>query len=140
MPAAAAIASMLAEPMPCSANTRAAASNSFSLVSSRVGRVRSLDMPGILAHCNSIQYCIELHRRSAMPDTAPPSLANSFFRGAMSPAFREDPYPYYERFRGPRPLLQVADTIWFAMGHADVTALLRHPKLSTDESHATAEN
>jgi cytochrome P450 len=66
-------------------------------------------------------------------------LANSFFQGAMSPAFRDDPYPFYERFRGPQPLLQVADTIWFAMGHADVTALLRHPKLSTDESRSTAE-
>jgi cytochrome P450 len=78
-----------------------------------------------------------------MPDTATPSpaptLASSFFQGAMSPAFRDDPYPFYERFRGPRPLLQVADTIWFAMGHADVTALLRHPKLSTDESRSSAE-
>src|SRR5215218_4919770 len=100
---------MLAAPMPCCSKTSAAASNSFSLVSSRVGRVRCLDMVGKLAHCHSIQYCIELHRRSAMPDTSPPSLANSFFRGAMSPAFREDPYPYYERFRGPRPLLQAAD-------------------------------
>ncbi|HEY4169847.1 MAG TPA: cytochrome P450 [Reyranella sp.] len=78
-----------------------------------------------------------------MPDTATPSstptLANSFFQGAMSPAFREDPYPYYERFRGPAPLLRVADTIWFAMGHSHVAALLRHPKLSTDESRSTAE-
>src|SRR5262249_29794430 len=37
---------MLAAPMPCSANTRAAASNNFSRVSSRVGRVRTLDMRG----------------------------------------------------------------------------------------------
>ena len=68
-----------------------------------------------------------------------PSLADRFFLEAMSPAFREDPYPYYERFRGPAPLLRVADTIWFALGHADVTTLLRHPKLSTDESHAATE-
>ena len=68
-----------------------------------------------------------------------PSLADRFFVEAMSPAFRKDPYPYYERFRGPAPLLRVADTIWFAFGHADVTALLRHPKLSTDESHAATE-
>jgi cytochrome P450 len=67
------------------------------------------------------------------------SLADRFFIEAMSPAFREDPYPYYERFRGPAPLLRVADTIWFALGHADVTTLLRHPKLSTDESHAATE-
>ena len=68
-----------------------------------------------------------------------PSLADRFFVEAMSPAFREDPYPHYERFRGPTPLLRVADTIWFALGHADVTALLRHPRMSTDESHATTE-
>jgi cytochrome P450 len=68
-----------------------------------------------------------------------PSLADRFFVEAMSPAFREDPYLHYERFRGPDPLLRVADTIWFALGHADVTALLRHPGMSTDESHATTE-
>ena len=70
MPAAAAIASMLAAPMPCCSNTSAAASNSFSFVSSRVGRVRTLDMRREFSTFNSIHYCIELHRRSAMPDTA----------------------------------------------------------------------
>jgi cytochrome P450 len=68
-----------------------------------------------------------------------PSLADRFFVEAMSPAFRDDPYPHYERFRGPNPLLRVADTIWFALGHGDVTNLLRHPGMSTDESHATTE-
>lgn len=68
-----------------------------------------------------------------------PNLANRFFMEAMSPAFREDPYPYYERFRGPTPLLRVGETIWFALGHADVTMMLRHPNLSTDESHAATE-
>ena len=78
------------------------------------------------------------HAQPTTPSPTP-SLANRFFQGAMSPAFRDDPYPFYERFRGPNPLLQVADTIWFAMGHADVTALLRNPKLSTDESKSSAE-
>jgi cytochrome P450 len=78
------------------------------------------------------------HVQPAQVPSPRPTLANSFFQGAMSPAFRDDPYPFYERFRGPAPLLQVADTIWFAMGHADVTALLRNPKLSTDESQSTA--
>lgn len=68
-----------------------------------------------------------------------PTLADRFFMEAMSPAFREDPYPHYERFRGPDPLLRVADTIWFALGHAEVTALLRDPRLSSDESRATTE-
>ena len=75
-------------------------------------------------------------------DIAPgtPSLADRFFVEAMSPAFREDPYPHYERFRGPAPLLRVAETIWFALGHADVTTLLRHPRMSTDEQqHAATE-
>jgi cytochrome P450 len=76
----------------------------------------------------------------AMPDAATvASPTDRFFLEAMSPAFREDPYPYYERFRGSSPLLRMADTIWFALGHAEVTALLRHPGLSTDESHAATE-
>src|SRR6185437_3928837 len=66
MPAAAAIASMLAAPMPCCSNTSAAASNSFSLVSSRVGRVRTLDMAGILAHqLDTILYRLALEDRHA---------------------------------------------------------------------------
>src|SRR5882724_7962237 len=122
MPAAEAIASMLAEPMPCCSNTSAAASNSFSFVSSRVGRVRTLDMAGNLAHLQFDTSLYRIAREVVMPDhAAVPSLADRFFREAMSPAFREDPYPHYERFRGPEPLLRVADTIWFALGHADVT-------------------
>lgn len=76
--------------------------------------------------------------QTSIPST-PPTLADRFFVEAMSPAFREDPYPYYERFRGPTPLLRVGETIWFALGHADVTTMLRHPNLSTDESHAATE-
>ena len=76
--------------------------------------------------------------QTSVPSTQP-NLADRFFMEAMSPAFREDPYPYYERFRGPTPLLRVAETIWFALGHADVTTMLRHPNLSTDESHAATE-
>jgi cytochrome P450 len=33
----------------------------------------------------------------------------------------------------------VDNTIWLALGHADVTAMLRHPKLSSNESRATTE-
>ncbi len=69
----------------------------------------------------------------------PTTLADNFFVEAMSPAFREDPYPLYERFRRREALLKVADTIWFSLAHADVTALLRHPKLSSDETRATTE-
>jgi cytochrome P450 len=69
-----------------------------------------------------------------------PTMADNFFLEAMKPAFREDPYPFYERFRSAAPLLRVADTIWFALGHAEVAAMLRHPRLSTDEvQHATTK-
>lgn len=72
--------------------------------------------------------------------TAAPSLADRFFVEAMSPAFHEDPYPYYERFRGHGRLLRVGETIWFALGLPEVTALLRHPRLSSDESHAAVRS
>jgi cytochrome P450 len=67
------------------------------------------------------------------------SLADRFFVDAMSAAFREDPYPYYETYRGRERLLRVDDTIWLSLSHADVTAMLRHPKLSSNESRATTE-
>jgi cytochrome P450 len=65
------------------------------------------------------------------------SLADRFFVEAMSPEVRRDPHPYYERFRGPEPLLRAAETVWFCLGHAEVTTLLRHPRLSSDETRAT---
>src|SRR5258708_7404788 len=82
---------MLAAPMPCSSNTSAAASNSFSRVSSRVGRVRTLDMTWILAHCNSIQYRIEWQKRGFHEHAQPgrPVLRRSDVarlpRGPLSP-------------------------------------------------------
>jgi pimeloyl-[acyl-carrier protein] synthase len=71
-----------------------------------------------------------------MPDT---SLAEQFFVDAMSPGFREDPYPHYEAYRTAEPLLRVDDTMWFSLAHQDVTTLLRHPKLSSDETRAATE-
>src|SRR5687767_8015997 len=54
---------MLAAPMPCSANTRAAAANSCPMVWSRVGRVRILDMYRLSFHkSNWIQCCIQLRK------------------------------------------------------------------------------
>jgi cytochrome P450 len=67
------------------------------------------------------------------------SLADRFFVDAMSAAFREDSYPYYETYRGRERLLRADDTIWLSLGHADVTGMLRHPKLSSNESRATTE-
>ena len=71
-----------------------------------------------------------------MPELSP---ADRFFVDVMSPAFRENPYAYYDRYRSGTPLTRVADTMWFAFAHADVTALLRHPKLSSNEGRATSE-
>jgi pimeloyl-[acyl-carrier protein] synthase len=67
------------------------------------------------------------------------SFAERFFVDAMSPAFREDPYPLYESYRGAERLLRVDDNIWFSLVHSDVASMLRHPKLSSDESRATTE-
>src|SRR5262245_53048360 len=74
--------------------------------------------------------------RTTMTQT---SLADRFFVDAMSPAFREDPYPHSDTYRSRQRLLRVADTMWLCFGHADVTALLRHPKLSSDERHAATK-
>jgi cytochrome P450 len=72
----------------------------------------------------------------AMSET---SLAKRFFVDAMSPGFREDPYPHYVAYRSEEPLLRVDDTVWFALAHQDVATLLRHPKLSSNETRATTE-
>ena len=69
----------------------------------------------------------------------PMSLADRFFVDSMSETFREDPYPHYEMYRNHRPLVRAADTMWLCFGHADVTSLLRDPKLSSDERRATTE-
>jgi pimeloyl-[acyl-carrier protein] synthase len=67
------------------------------------------------------------------------TVEEQFFIGAMTPAVREDPYPYYEAYRGTEPLMRAADTIWFCLSHPHVTAMLRNPVLSSDEMRATTE-
>jgi pimeloyl-[acyl-carrier protein] synthase len=67
------------------------------------------------------------------------TVEDRFFIDAMSPAAREDPYPHYEAYRGPDPLLRAADTIWFCLAHPEVCALLRNPLLSTNETRASSE-
>src|SRR5262245_37694767 len=66
------------------------------------------------------------------------SLADQFFVDAMSPEFRENPYPHYEAYRSQEPLLRVGDTIWFSFAHTDVTTMLRDPRLSSDERRPRA--
>jgi len=69
----------------------------------------------------------------------PMSLAERFFVDSMSETFREDPYPHYDTYRSHSPLVRAADTMWLCFGHADITALLRDPRFSSDERHATTE-
>jgi len=66
-------------------------------------------------------------------------LEERFFIDAMSPAFREDPYPYYDSYRGADRLVRANETIWLSFTHADVWAMLRHPRLSSNEARATTE-
>jgi pimeloyl-[acyl-carrier protein] synthase len=66
-------------------------------------------------------------------------LEERFFIDAMSPAFREDPYPYYDTYRGADRLVRANETIWLSFAHADVWAMLRHPRLSSNEARATTE-
>ena len=64
--------------------------------------------------------------------------SNQFFIDAISPAFRENPYPLYDCYRG-QGLLQVTEAIWVALAHDDVTTLLRHPRLSSHESRLSQD-
>ncbi|HEY3870011.1 MAG TPA: cytochrome P450 [Actinocrinis sp.] len=66
-----------------------------------------------------------------------PNAAEQFFLDAMSPQFREDPYPYYDARRSAQPFIRAHQSIWLAFSHADVSTLLRHPGLSTNEDRAT---
>jgi pimeloyl-[acyl-carrier protein] synthase len=67
------------------------------------------------------------------------SLEDRFFTDAFSPAFRADPYPYYDTYRGADGLVRADDTIWLSFGHAEVWAMLRNPRLSANEARATTE-
>ena len=46
-----------------------------------------------------------MSQSATAPTTASLTTADNFFLEAMKPAFREDPYPFYERFRETAPLL-----------------------------------
>jgi pimeloyl-[acyl-carrier protein] synthase len=67
------------------------------------------------------------------------SLEDRFFIDAMSPAFREDPYPYYDTYRGAERLVRADETIWLSFSHAEVWEMLRNPRLSSNEARATTE-
>ncbi|MCU1376520.1 MAG: Unspecific monooxygenase [Actinomycetia bacterium] len=62
--------------------------------------------------------------------------AQQFFVDAMAPASRDDPYPLYASFRERQPMALVDDATWLVLGHAEVTACLRHPLLSSNEQRS----
>jgi cytochrome P450 len=62
--------------------------------------------------------------------------AQQFFVAAMSPERRADPYPLYAEWLARGPMAQVDDDTWLVFGHAEVTAALKHPLLSSNESHS----
>ena len=62
--------------------------------------------------------------------------AQQFFVAAMAPEHPLDPYPLYAEWLGRGPMAQVDDDTWLVFGHAEVTACLKHPLLSSNESHS----
>jgi cytochrome P450 len=48
----------------------------------------------------------------------------------LDPAFLDDPYPLYERLREAGPISRGGPAQWVVPGHAEVTTLLREPRLS----------
>src|SRR5947209_16198769 len=52
------------------------------------------------------------------------------------PATREDPYPFYRRLREEQPRCHIDQfDFWVLSTHADVTAVLREPRLSSNNKH-----
>jgi len=62
--------------------------------------------------------------------------AQQFFVAAMAPEHRVDPYPLYAAWRERARMHRVDDDTWLVLGHAEVTACLRHPLLSSNEQRS----
>ncbi|MCU1484239.1 MAG: hypothetical protein JWN67_985 [Actinomycetia bacterium] len=62
--------------------------------------------------------------------------AQQFFVAAMAPEHRADPYPLYADWRERGRMHRVDDDTWLVLGHAEVTACLRHPLLSSNEQRS----
>src|ERR1700687_1894110 len=129
------MASMLAPPMPCSSKTRAAASNSFSRVSSRVGLVRTLDIQQFYVRMqldtrvyrNSARHLIEVTMNEHVQTTATEPLFNP-----LSPDFIRDPYPHYERLRSTDPMHLTPFGSYVASRHAEVSLVMRDKRFGKD--------
>jgi cytochrome P450 len=67
-----------------------------------------------------------------------PSDAHQFFLDAMSPKYREDPYPLYAAFRERASMALVDADHWLVLSHAEVSACLRHPLMSANEQRSNS--
>lgn len=73
--------------------------------------------------------------------TAQPSGRNARFRSIdtvrfmLQPRFRADPYPLYDRLRGHERVHHAAMAVTLISGYEECLALLKHPHVSSDESH-----
>jgi cytochrome P450 len=62
--------------------------------------------------------------------------AGSTFDELLDTASRPDPYPLFERFAA-QPVQQVEEHRWVVSTHADITRLLRDPRLSANDDKVT---
>jgi cytochrome P450 len=67
--------------------------------------------------------------------------SSAFFSLATSPEFQDDPYPWYALLREAEPVQETPFGVWLLTRHADVTAVVRDPRLSNDPARSPlAEN
>lgn len=59
-----------------------------------------------------------------------------FLATAVSPEFRDDPYPYFHTLRAAAPVHQTSFGVWLVSRHADVAVVTRDHRLSNDETNS----
>jgi cytochrome P450 len=64
------------------------------------------------------------------------SAAPDFLAAAVTPEFRNDPYPFFHALRAAAPVHQASFGVWLVSRHADVVAVTRDHRLSNDETNS----
>src|SRR5437667_574088 len=59
-----------------------------------------------------------------------------FLSVALTPEFREDPYQFFELLREHEPVHQTPFGVYLVSRHADAAAIVRDPRLSTDQQNS----
>jgi cytochrome P450 len=59
-----------------------------------------------------------------------------FLSVAMTPEFRDDPYPFFQLLREHEPVHKTAFGVYLLTRHADAAAAVRDPRLSSDERNS----